>query len=456
MKPFVVCYLQYFFNKKYSNLQNFIENITLHGYFKCAFSQIHIHLSSVCDSQIDCPNGMDELFCIEKQQCPQNCICLSIIYIICDFTQNLSKTVKIDQEKVAKHVHLSNVKNINEILLKFEYLTINSLNLSFNQNISIKILKKVKNLVILDLAHNNIENIHLTFFGNLKMLQILDLHSNRLGDITHNIKLLKFPIYIDLSEMKLSLPSSNTFGKNLRILKMNNCTISSIFQNTFKNSEFVENASFKNTKFSKDISFSFYKYLKNLKYLEIEEHSACCSANRYSKKMYSCSLSSNLLFEQSKCLNLLSYLQKLFIIFCICVTFLGNIFSILFSFMDIKNKNTFFLINLNIYDILMTIYLILILIQDFIYENEFQENSIRFRYSWTCFFTGIIACISFLGSVSTVLIMTVFRYLTVINPLSTPKLNVPLILVMNSVIVVILVFTPVIFHKVSFCKEYSS
>jgi hypothetical protein len=144
------------------------------GLFRCKDTHICIHVSQLCDGQVDCPvRGEDEKMC---NPCPDRCVCLSLSYD-CSGAQlyvipMVGSTI---MALLMKH------NNIIELALT-SCFTLIKLDMQWNQitQITANNLKECSNLLILYLQGNVITQLDRGAFGSLSHLMELNIANNPL------------------------------------------------------------------------------------------------------------------------------------------------------------------------------------------------------------------------------------------------------------------------------------
>ncbi len=196
--------------------------------FKCKFSQICLHLDDVCDGETECPLADDETLCNLNHVCPNSCWCLALS-ILCE-NRDLTFEEEHFSYLAVKMINLF-ISNPENILQKFS----NCVSFQFIRNnvaqfcsiqyplklyeiyaaqnpfekLTDNCFKKVLDLHLLRLPHNNISEVHSSSLKNLKYLQLLQLSNNPLQQLslnsTTNLERMKVIILMNTSTPASSL-----------------------------------------------------------------------------------------------------------------------------------------------------------------------------------------------------------------------------------------------------------
>ncbi len=202
--------------------------------YKCKDSQIHIHLSTICDESRDCPLGDDEIFCdLNIVLCPSKCSCL--VYTLYCFNHTLSPQEladssphkvflltrctltaertffqKIQRMKIFVGCQLGLTSDFCSILPKLLFIVIFQLRQSTILAIKTGCFSNLKVLKIISLENNNVSNIDSKAFSNLTSLNTLILRENSLVLATTIIILCENLVLLSIQSNTSLVFSQNT------------------------------------------------------------------------------------------------------------------------------------------------------------------------------------------------------------------------------------------------------
>lgn len=97
------------------------------------------------------------------------------------------------------------------------------------------------------------------------------------------------------------------------------------------------------------------------------------------------------------------------------------ILSSLIILFKIIKVHSFFIKNLAMADLLMGIYLLIIAYYDIKFRNYYILHEEEWRLSWQCTFAGVISAVSSEASVFILAIITIDRYISVMNPFTIKR-----------------------------------
>ena len=192
------------------------KNVTCPGLLRCRSGGC-VHPINVCDGETDCPEGDDEMLC-ELANCPENCSCLGVS-MICMTNQTTAEIVDISLYKQVIILY----PNTFPILHNGSQLLRLDLSGSAFWLINYNYLFEMEKLVFLDLSACNILQLPKRLFKMQANIEHLNLSSNGLIMIPkltfNNNKLLA---NLDISSQKLSYLEWNLFSNldNLQYLNL--------------------------------------------------------------------------------------------------------------------------------------------------------------------------------------------------------------------------------------------
>ncbi|XP_013064152.2 G-protein coupled receptor GRL101-like [Biomphalaria glabrata] len=397
-----------------SKLTNFfLKNET----FKCYQSKRTISHIYVCDGVGDCDRNDDEFDC--SDQCPKGFLCNDETLTVHDVN-----TPHIQWSLISNNITYINMSGMdlgdtwNNIptALTFNHLLVLLLNrcnisdsfrLPFHSNTVYKLeitnnfltrldtnfISNFTNLRILNVSNNNqLQIISSSFFKTFQKLKVLDLSWTIITYV--NLKMNKQLVFVRLS---------NTPLNNLKLSPKGE----------------YETIDLKNTNL---YNFSLSNSLENIspKLQIFADYAFCCQVYRDPKIPNSLCNSDKP--RLSSCDSLIGDMAKRILIWVIAtVAIVGNIASLTYSlFFDranlIKVNFALFVACLNISDLLMGVYLILIASVDIKYRGEYIYHEMSWRQSPLCQLAGVLATISSETSTLFVSLITVERFISVKYP----------------------------------------
>ena len=329
--------------------------------FRCTNSQKCIHIGDVCNGMLDCPAEDDEHMCsLAGSVCLSSCVCLG----------SAIKCYNISLQSFVTSVLPFNVLFIThsdfvflEYLLKFLQLP-TALSLTYNNLRSVcEILPGLGNMLRIDFGFNKIEYINPDCFKNGFQITSIKLNDNLISVFYKTVLFQLINLdYLDLSNnyiIKLFV-DSHLIVSYLEILSIKNNTLTEIPDSIFNNF--------------------------NLKILVTDKYVFCC------KLPYTSMCTSAKLWFES-CKHLL--LQKLITFYVFCFSILLIVSNVFATFMlkisHMRSKDNYgafqyVAISANFMDLTWGIYLLILLISDFLYEDNFVLYESSWLSGFTCYF----------------------------------------------------------------------
>ncbi|XP_065211228.1 G-protein coupled receptor GRL101-like [Planococcus citri] len=396
------------------------------GFYKC-YRGPCINESLICNGKIDCKGAWDDenncpFECAESMpacECRDkhiNCTNLSLTYV----------PNNIEKEITWFHLGGNELYHVltNETFYHFNRLLY--LDLS-NNNITMLIpymFEKLWRLNTLNLQNNNIEVLENGTFYGLSKLKGLHLEGNK-------IRVLKSMAFYGLSSLKtLSLQNQRIeYIQNGSFVGLKRLTTLNLAHNRItilrdENDVFIGMPSLIHLDLRNNpiisIEAHVFKVTNNLNYLFLDEFRFCCVA----KHVEFCYPPPD---EFSSCEDLMSN-----ILLRICIWILGiiatfaNLLVIVFRTLY-KNTNkvhSFLIKNLALGDLLMGIYLLIIAYVDWYFRGMYFIFDSQWRSSAWCSFAGFISTFSSELSVFTLTVITLDRFLVIIFPFRTHRLEI--------------------------------
>ena len=335
------------------------QYITCKHLFKCKNRNNCIHLSNVCDGNVDCILGEDEMFCkISTFICPTICNCL-VFAIRC-------LHLSINLEQLYNALPFAVVS----ILYSQEFFHINKFN-------------KFENVRYLILVHNNISHV-CNYTSNWILLEILDLSYNLISNIEKNCFYnMQFMTTIKINSNKIHKIHSNSFSfmPNLRFLNLSNNFIVSLPSKVFNKVNSISNLLLKKNDF-KFISFQALTDVE-IKTLETSKYFICCVIPPGTDCIYPYKP------WYMSCSQLLPNLNVRISIGIISLALIIiNISSLLLHCIKFKQSKSFnvLIIAINLNDMMCATYLTLLFSADSYFGKHFSGNEKAWRGSPVCFF----------------------------------------------------------------------
>ena len=353
--------------------------------FHCRYSQICIHNNDVCDRNVDCPLGDDEILCdFLYIICPEGCLCYNLV-IQCFGSVSSINTLTFHLPHTFVFILHTAIKSlaISRNFLKIIYLSVGN-----NRINSVCDHLSNNNTIIYFDANNNILTKLWRFcFYNLSALEVINLSTNTIN------KICKFAfIYVpNLKSINLGKNFLNEINTNV----LENIIILDIRDNPLL---LLKKNSFQHT---------------SVKQILTDNYHICCltppsvSCNAFKPWYESCS---KLLPNSST--------RVLFIVISFLICFL-NMFSIYIQ-INTGQFHSFklLIISVNCSDLLCSFYLIILLIADFIYQDNFVTNKVTWRSSVPCTSIFILSLMfSFLSTIF-LTVISVCRCIVVVQPLN--------------------------------------
>ena len=375
----------------FDELENFqcVQYMECKHLFKCKYRNNCIYLSNVCDGNVDCVLGEDELFCkISTFICPNICDCL-LFAIRC--------------------LHLStSLENIYDAL-PFKVVSI----LYSKECFHIDKFNTFENVIYLILVHNNISHV-CNYTSKWILLEILDLSYNLISNVErycfHN---MQFLTALKINSNKIHKIHSNSFSflLNLRFLNLSNNFIVSLPSKVFNQVKDISNLLLKKNDFQFISSQAFSNI--EIKRLETSKYLVCCVV----------ALKTDCIYQYKPwymtCSQLLPNLEVRTSIAIISVALIViNISSLLLHCINFKQSKSFnvFIIAINLNDLICATYLSLLFSADSYFGKHFSGNKQVWRASPTCFFLFFLSLSFSLTSPFLLSILSFSRILIFLYP----------------------------------------
>lgn len=271
------------------------------------------------------------------------------------------------------------------------------------------------------LDHNKFVKFPSNALTNLQFLRTLSLSGNKLQSIEREIFRNNTRLeLLSLSDNKISSLNEKSFGKipSLKTLELKTNRISSIESSTFNGLTSLKTLDLRQNPFT-ELSQSVFENVTSLQYIYFEEFQLCSSA----PKVLICKPRGDGI---SSIEHLLDKVILRFSVWTMAsVACIGNFF-VLMSRVLLKEPNeihSFFIKNLSLADLLMSVYLVIIATQDIIFRGKYMLYQPQWKKSWLCRFCGFLSTLSSEASVLVLTVITIDRYVSICYPLSTQRRN---------------------------------
>ena len=359
--------------------------------FKCKNSQICIHLAAACDGHNDCPSGDDEYFCsLSVYKCPFPCECL-MFFIQCH-KANLSlgpnliyHAIWIDKSFFVEGLFQSTFRNAIVITIRAS----NLLNVCYFGS-------QMHNCVSLDFSFNFIAKLESGCFKMSYQVKIINLSSNR------------------ISTIKIKVFSANT---SLLILNLTNNELCVLQKDMFESLSHILILSVKTNILNTVDKDTFLG--KHISFLQTEKLSLCCSVSSETI----CTETFPWYFSCSKLLPRKSHQTAFYSMSAI--VFSINVLSIILhrlTYLKGLEKTGAYgtiVVSINFSDITFVLSFALLWAADLYYNETFVFFEQQWRSSFVCFGVfGIFLNQSFLSS-TLVCFWSYSRLAVVLHPVDT-------------------------------------
>ncbi len=357
--------------------------------FKCKDTFFCIHLQNVCDGFANCPAKDDEWMCdLQRQVYPEACQCLAYAAVCQDFP----------------HLHLA-TKDLPYLSFSVFNITLGTLNhlvahikesmfvrLENNSIKEICFLRFPLQLYVLHVRANKIQNLQGQCIGPLVLLHILRLDQNRICTLeSHSFSSLPSLSMLNLSENALVSMPPRLFDNavHLSVLSVDDLDFSYIHTEVF--------------------------FAVEINVIITQDFHLCCVAPPDSL----CSSKSPWFVSCEHLLpNMAVQLNFIIVSFLILLV---NSLSILMHKLAKKIQETFrqSTIALNLNDTLFAIYLEIIWIVHYFYNDNFQVEEKKWRSGIVCFASSILILWFSLQSQMLLVFVSLSRLRVIIKPIDT-------------------------------------
>ncbi|KAG8182163.1 hypothetical protein JTE90_017117 [Oedothorax gibbosus] len=301
----------------------------------------------------------------------------------------------------------------------------------------------LKNLEKLDLRHCSLKSLPPGVFDSLVNLQILFLDNNRLSSITPYVfkNLVNLQILSITGNEVTNLHLTNWVGlRNLKDLAVSENKINVLESASFGNWSSLEKLDVHRNQI-KIISPEAFAGLTNLKSLNLGKNELKKVSKAvfeqlttleyiYFDEFHLCSLALHVRVCEprgdgiSSIAHLLdSVVLRVSVWLVACVAGLGNIAVLVgrFLFVEPNEVHSFYIKNLSLADLLMSLYLFVIGAYDLVFRGEYIHHEENWRHSWQCNMCGFLSTLSSESSILILAVITTDRYMSILYPLSVKK-----------------------------------
>ena len=391
--------------------------------FHCSQSQLCIHIEDVCDKHIDCPLKDDEYLCdLKGLICPQSCTC---------------------HKFALSCFHAVLKKNIIFGILPYTSVFISKTIISDNS-----VVRLFTNAIIIQLPRNNIHTICNGLFLNYRQLLILNVGFNEIEFLDK----FCFPglvQYIDVNNNLLNVVHSKAFYNliDLKFINLSNNFLEQFPKFLFYSFRSIKILSVKNISLKYIDSGIFNGML--IRYIETDDYRICCISPTFA----TCT---NVRPWYLSCSDLLPNLSMRIVLGFVAGTILiTNLVSILMQFrFGQKGVGSFnpVIVSVNLTDIICSISLLILLLNDLIYQGNFVVKEITWRGSISCSFIFGASLFFSILSPAILSFMSFSRLMIVLHPLDSQfmdKLFVKKIIIVLVLIILFLCAVLVVIYKVT-------
>lgn len=390
----------------YSNKEIFHSK----GFFKCS-RQIHfINISNVCDGNIDCLGGNDEIFCSNQSFPINQCHIKYFNHLVCNDLKSLQnfyidfKMFIINNSKILLNLNSNGFHKITNLKI---------INSSLSNNL---FFKKFPNLVQLIFNKISFHSSQIFSSTKLKILQFLDLSYNQIYslDFLKNFTSDKL-LFLDISHTKISKIGNVDIRhlSRLRILKASYCSLKIIEINWLKR---LHEIHLNKTIINEKDLLNIHEHLSELKYFYSSSFYLCCLMLKNYNNSIVCRPNISVVKSCSKMIKSLILSLAFWIIGLL--GFLGNCFTLIYVIPRLKVSRLYqFIMSLS--DLLVCCYILSISILNVYFGDDYLNYDWKWRHSFYCKLHGILLTFSLHLSYLSMILMTLERYFTLKNPLKS-------------------------------------
>nr|XP_042904167.1 relaxin receptor 2 isoform X2 [Parasteatoda tepidariorum] len=274
-------------------------------------------------------------------------------------------------------------------------------------------------LISLWLDGNQMNILPEYIFENLRILQVLSLSRNELTTINSNtfwgLENLKS---LAISMNRLHYLKANTFGNLTSLLKLDihGNGIRDIDKRAFSSLAKLESLNLKKNPL-KGLQQGTFNDLLQLKHIYFDEFYLCSLALH----VRVCEPRGDGISSIAHLLD--SVVLRVSVWLVAFVAGLGNVAVLIgrFLFAEPNEVHSFYIKNLSLADLLMSVYLFVIAAYDVLFRGEYILHEAKWRHSWQCNVAGFLSTLSSESSVLILTIITIDRYTSILYPLSLKR-----------------------------------
>ncbi|GFS75354.1 relaxin receptor 1 [Nephila pilipes] len=257
------------------------------------------------------------------------------------------------------------------------------------------VFQKLVNLEMLYISFNKIEKVHLTYWVGLEKLNTLAITENK-------ISALEADSFGNMS----SLYKLDVIGNHIKVISPD----AFIGLSNLKSLTLQKNELKKATK-------AVFEPLTSLEYIYFDDFHMCSLALH----VRVCEPRGDGISSIAHLLD--SVVLRISVWLVAFVAGLGNVAVLVgrFLFVEPNEVHSFYIKNLSLADLLMSVYLFFIAAYDVVFRGEYIHHETKWRHSWQCNLCGFLSTLSSESSILILAVITTDRYMSIIHPLSVKK-----------------------------------
>ncbi|XP_054163952.1 relaxin receptor 2-like [Oppia nitens] len=282
-----------------------------------------------------------------------------------------------------------------------------------------QIFDPLRSLTILWLDGNQLNVLLNDVFSSLPYLETLSLSRNQIqyvdSDTFWGLNSLRS---LSLASNSLTYIGDTCFGELNSLLKLDlsNNQIHTFGPNSFIYLNVIESLDLRKNPFRK-FPTGIFNNLTTLTHIYFDDFKLCS----YAMHVRICEPRGDGISSFQHLLdNVILRVSVWIVALVACV---GNLFVLIGRMMmhEMNEVHSFFIKNLALADLVMSVYLFIIAYYDNLFRGEYIRHEERWRGSWQCILCGLLSTISSEASVFTLTIITIDRYLSVLYPFSLKR-----------------------------------
>ncbi|KAG8182166.1 hypothetical protein JTE90_017120 [Oedothorax gibbosus] len=286
-------------------------------------------------------------------------------------------------------------------------------------NLPLGVFDDLLKLQMLWLEGNHLEYLPPYIFRNLSNLEVLSLSRNELTTVNEK----SFTGLINLKSLALSKNHlhtlrSGSFSNLSSLLKLDlhSNNIRSVDEKAFSMLPKLESLNLKKNSL-KSLNPGAFAELLQLRHIYFDEFHLCSLALH----VRVCEPRGDGISSIAHLLD--SVVLRVSVWLVACVAGLGNIAVLVgrFLFVEPNEVHSFYIKNLSLADLLMSVYLFVIAAYDQVFRGEYIHHESTWRHSWQCNMCGFLSTLSSESSVLILTVITIDRYTSILYPLSLKR-----------------------------------